>query len=323
MSQFDLTPQAVLQQSSAHPISGDVLETYGKHAADLYAEGACDTLDSAVVETIKSAGLSPEQVRRVVEFTNTQAFITEFKKEGTANKYVTFEGGPASFNNIIQDLNDGGGGTVFDRGTLDYSHVPDTGSKTASARGMDKTASAEDYDDIAQMFAVDVQAPPIPYANPMQDVQDLRSKLATVRDHWTSEMSSLEVDLLSVTDEMVHQVKQAALDGVSLGSVVQAWDQALSPEPALVKAAFAVLGERLRGDVFRDQEELNASIEKTAGVGLVVVADHPIVSSFDAYCSLVTKLAHMREARAEAVDGYKKLLNFELSVAKNYSEVSQ
>ena len=190
MSEYDLPAQTFLQQSSARAVSGEELETFGKHAADLYGAGTSPTLNEAVVETIKSAGLAPEQVRRVVEFANTHAFITEFKKEGTANKYVVFDGGPAEVNSVLQDLNDGGGGTVFDRGTLDYSHTPKV--KTASVGGMNKTASAQnEADDIlAQAFAVDRQASPLPFANPLGDVQDMRYKLAGVRDSLTSEIGT-------------------------------------------------------------------------------------------------------------------------------------
>jgi len=325
MSQFDLPSQPLLQQSSARPVSGEELETYGKHAAALYGCGKCSTLNSAVVETIKSAGLAPEQVRRVVEFTNTHAFLTEFKKEGTANKFVFFDGGPAEFNMILQDLNDGGGGTVFDRGTLDYSHVPTM--KTASARGLDKTASAgsEADDVLAAAFAVDQVAPPLPFANPMGDVHDLQDKLAAARDSQTAEISELELDLHAIAEELYGHVKQAALQGsVPLGAVVQSWYDALNPDPDVVKVAFAFLGPRLVDEqVFPSLNAMGESIEKTAGVHARVNADHPIVVAFSAYTDVVTKLAHLRAARDEVINGLEQLSHFDRSVQKHYAEVTR
>lgn len=325
MSQFDLPSQALLQQSSARPVSGEELETYGKHASALYGSGKCRTLNDAIVETVKSAGLAPEQVRRVVEFTNTHAFLTEFKKEGTANKYVSFDGGPAAFNVVLQDLNDGGGGTVFDRGTLDYSHVPTM--KAAAVRGMDKTASigSETDDVLAQAFAVDQVAPPLPFANPLSEVHDLQDKLAAARDVQTAEISELELDLYAIAEELYGHVKQAALQGgESLGSVVQAWYSALNPDPDVVKVAFAFLGPRLVDEcVFPSLDAMGASIEKTAGVHACVNAEHPIVVAFSAYTDVVTKLAHLREAQRDVIDGLEQLRRFDRSVHQHYGEVTR
>jgi hypothetical protein len=321
MSQYDLPSQTLLQQSSARAVSGEELETYGKHAADLYGNGAQPSLNEAVVETIKSAGLAPEQVRRVVEFANTHAWISEFKKEGTANKFVVFEQGPAEFNTVLQDLNDGGGGTVFDRGNLDYSHTPNV--KTSSARAMSKTAAAQSEADaiLAQAFAVDQQAPAIPYANAMGDVQDLRDKLAGVRDAMTSEIGALEVDLLSVTEDMYQYVKQAALEGTSLGTIVQAWHQALAPDPELVKAAFAIFTPRLCKEVHGSLDAIGASLEKTAGTRSIVNPDHPLVLSFSVYSDMVQKLEQLRSVQQQALEGIKQLTDYELSVDKHYGEV--
>lgn len=127
----DMPSVTLLQQSHAIPKTGEELEVLGKHAAKQYAGGACETLNEAVVETVKHAGLSPEQVRRVIEFANVNAYLTEFGKEGSAHKYIEFHGGPADPAEVLRDLNDGGGGTIFDRGLADYSIQPEA-PKTAS-----------------------------------------------------------------------------------------------------------------------------------------------------------------------------------------------
>ena len=334
MTQYDLPPQALLQQSAAHSLSGEELETYGKHASALYGCGTCASLNDAVVATVKQAGLSPEQVRRVCEFANTDAFVREFKKEGTASKYVNFDGGPASFSEVLKDLNDGGGGTVFDRGMADYAQAP-VAVKTSAARllqqnrsSLEKTAGVtieepENPADavLAEAFAVDKTASPIPFHRPLQDVEDLQDKLATARDTTTSEMSSLETLLLDVTEELYGHIKQASLEGVPLGHVVQAWHQTLAPNADLVKSAFAQLSPRLMDDgLFNTWDSLGASIEKTAGVGLVLNEDHPIVQSFGAYCEVVTKLAEIRAAREELMDGIDQLSAFSTAVHQHYAE---
>ncbi len=130
----DLPSIALLQQSHAVPKSGEELEVMGKYAASQYIGGKQKTLNDAVVGTVKHAGLSPEQVRRVIEFANTAAYLSEFNKEGSPSRYVDFAGGPADPGEVLRELNSGGGGTVFDRGLADYSMPMAELSKAASAR---------------------------------------------------------------------------------------------------------------------------------------------------------------------------------------------
>lgn len=147
----DLPSVMLLQQSHATPRSGEDLEVFGKCAAQKYVNGKSGTLTSAVVETVKHAGLSPEQVKRVIEFANTDAYLSEHHKEGSDSKYVEFTGGPADPGEVLRDLNDGGGGTVFDRGLADYGLPPiqksasvvDLASRNLEV--LEKTAAASGY----------------------------------------------------------------------------------------------------------------------------------------------------------------------------------
>lgn len=327
MAQHDLPQQALLQQSAARPRSGEELETLGKHAAAQYMSGCATTLNDAVVETIKHAGLAPEQVRRVCEFANTDAFIQSFRKEGAVAKYVSFDGGVASYPEVLKDLNDGGGGTVFDRGMADYSEPP---MKLASVRRqsgpLEKTASAaeDDGDDILkQAFQVTERAEAIPFHRPLQDVEDLQDKLASARDGATADLSAMETVLLGVVDEMYGHVKQAALSGTPLGYVVQAWDQALAPDPEFVKAAWAEIGPRLVDDGVCGWDQLGSSLEKTAGSQALVRETHPIVTSFASYCDGIQKLAHIRATRQEYLDGISQLNNFTRQVHQHYPEAAR
>lgn len=331
MAQYNLPKQISIQQSAARPLSGEELETYGKHAAAKYLCGSC-TLHDAVVETVKSAGLSPEQVKRVVEFANTDAFIREFKKEGAHNKYVVFDGGPADFSDVLKDLNDGGGGSVFDRGLADYAHSP-TVVKTSAVRssprngqGMEKAAhavvfSSEADDVLAEAFKIEEYAEKLAYARPLEDVEDLRDKLASARDAATYELSMLEGTLLDVSEEMYQHVKQAALAGVPLGHVVHAWHAVLSPAPELVKAAFAEIGPRLVEEgVVDGWDALGSSLEKTAGVRVVANEASSIVRSFAAYGDTLNKLAEVRATRDECMSGLEQLRSFSRQVHQYYPE---
>jgi hypothetical protein len=156
----DLPATLSVQQSHARPIGGEELELLGKKAAARYSSGGVP-LTQAVVDTVKHAALSPEQVRRVAEFANISAYLTEFQKCGNDHRYVQFQGGPADVPAILRDLNDGGGGTVFDRGLADYYQPPPDIEKAAYAN-----ATRLGEDKLAEAFAVEDR--PLPYADPLR-----------------------------------------------------------------------------------------------------------------------------------------------------------
>lgn len=307
----DLPSQLLLQQHAARPISGEELETYGKHAAMGFHAGTYPSLTQAVVETVKTAGLSPEQVRRVVEFTNTHAFLKEFNKTAEPHKYVFFQEGLADPAEVIKDLNDGGGGTVFDRGLADYARPP-SAHKLASAQplrrnleALEKTAGValvrqSEADAILEAGFRGAGENVIPFANPLSDIEDAQCKLASARDAATAELSELEVLFDDIREELYQQIKQAAAEGTPLGHVVQAWVTALSPEVEHVKLAFAHVGHRLvQEGLFSGFEELGSSLEKTAGSRLLVNEQHPLLRTFAGFCETLNKLAHIRAARDE------------------------
>jgi len=292
----DLPASTLFQQANARPMSGEELEVLGKQAADLYTTGR-RPLTEAVVEVVKHAGLSPEQVKRVVEFANTDAYLQEFKKEGSSHKVVEFEGGPANFSDVLKDLNDGGGGTVFDRGTLDYDQPPPEPVKLSSNRdrlglGDEKLASA-----------FDVKEALLPYTEPLRDALDLKDKLASAKEEVSFELSSLETVCLDVTSELYGSIKQAALEGIPLGQIVQAWGS-VTTEPVFVKAAFSEVAPRLlREGVFPSRDSIGASIEKTAEQDVLVNPEHPLVKSFADYCETLSKLAFLRKTQEELTQG--------------------
>lgn len=308
----DLPAQTLLQQLHARPISGEELEVMGKHAASRYLCGDCTTLNDAVVETVKQAGLSPEQVKRVIEFANTNAYIESFNKLGSDHKYVEFHGGPADPSVILKDLNDGGGGTVFDRGMADYSRLPmeksssDLLAQNRARMGLEKTASASSSpaeEAFERMFQVQEQ--PLPYAEPWNDIIEMREKLADSKAQLVSDLNSLEVDYIDVGDRLYSLVKQAALEETPLGHIIQAWAEVV-PGPDFVKVAFGTIGPRLVEEHIFSYDEMGSSMSKTAGAAAVVDTDHPLVEAFSRYCDVLVKLAATREVLAEVTDAHEK-----------------
>ena len=300
----DLPTVTVQQQAHARPIDAEDLEVMGKAAAAKYHCGEYSTLDEAVVETVKKAGLSPEQVKRVIEFTNVNAHLSAFNKEAD-HKFISFEGGPASPSVVLKDLNDGGGGTVFDRGTADYNYPPPDVEKTSSAN-MSRLGFIETK--LAEAFKVEEKH--YPFADPLKEAWDLKEKLAGSRDLINHDLSAHETIFLDVGNLLYNEVKQAAMEGTSLGKMVQAWSTVTS-EPTFMKVAFQSLTPRLlREGVFDNKDELSASIgdfEKTAAL---VNPKHPLVGTFADYCEVLTKLAQLRQAREECDHYFDALTEF-------------
>lgn len=294
----DLPSVTVQQQAHARSVSAEDLEVMGKAAASVYHLGEQETLDDAVVETVKKAGLSPEQVKRVIEFTNVNAHQMAFDKEAD-HKVVDFKGGPASPSNVLKDLNDGGGGTVFDRGDNDYKMPPPEAEKTSSA--------AEEMK-LAEVFKVGDRS--LPFAEPLKEAMDLRDKLASARDYFNHELGALETVFLDVGDLLFGQVKQAAMDGTSLGRVVQAWSST-TEEPEYVKVAFQALTPRLlRDEVFESKDRLSASIASIEKTASLVNPEHPLVGAFVDYCDILTKLAETRQAQTDCDHYFDAITEF-------------
>jgi hypothetical protein len=251
-------------------------------------------------------------VKRVIEFANTDAYLQEFKKEGADHKYIHFHGGPANPSEVLKDLNDGGGGTVFDRGVGDYnSPPPDLEKKSAALAAANcerlgvKTASVYDPAERELQAMFNIQEQPIPYADPWEESVTLREKLAGARDHLNSELGALEVEYMTICDHLYHQVKQASLNDVPLGHVIQAWADVV-PGPDYVKLAFARIGPRLvREEVFPSRVALGESLEKTASG--VPDHTHPLIKTFAAFCTHLDKLAEVRTARDEITGAFERI----------------
>lgn len=321
----DAPLQTVLQQRDARPVSGEHLEVLGKHAATQWVTGKQASIHAAVVDAVRGEQLSPQQVHRVVEFANQDAYLQEFRKEGSS-KVVHFDCGPAVPGEVLQDLNDGGGGSVYDRGSMDYRMHPSSVKHAAAERAsMDKTASApeaaaaEGLPKLPRLPALPKAASSqyephlwdlfnngkmaaVAFAEPLQPLVELRHKLAGARDLLISDLNSLELDYAEVSGQLYHQVKQASLDGVALSDVVAAWS-AVTEDPLYTKLAFAALTPRLRREgVFNSLDAVGASLMKQASRHPVNVL-HPLVTTYADFVSTLNKLADARATLEELEQG--------------------
>lgn len=325
----DSPMQTMLQQRDARPIPGEHLEVLGKRAATSWVTGKCASLHEAVVASVHSERLSPEQVRRVVEFANQDAYQQEFRKEGQ-HKVVHFDCGPADPAQVLQDLNDGGGGSLYDQGNLDYRMSPSMAKSASLSRtpttSMDKTASAASEEPAVPGLPKLTKMPSLPklasshedqlwglfrgedpavlpMAEPMGPLVEVRHKLAGAHGELVNEVNQLELDYAEVSDQLYQQVKQAAMDGVSLGDVIVAWST-VTEDPVYVKVAFQMLTPQLRRNgVFSTLDEIGASLQKQAASSAAVNEDHPLVQAYGDFVATLNKLATARSLLTEYAEG--------------------
>ena len=279
-------PLGLALQQAARPIDSEQLELMGKRAAAAYSDHGTK-LSDAVVEVVKEAKLSPEQVKRVCEFANTNAYLTEFEKAGEM-KNVTFEGGPANPGTVLKDLNDGGnpmlskvGCSDYDQPTGHYKTAGVTEEALAEAFGIkcgdkEKTASAHPAGDRDHMS----------HYNPVDELNDLRICLEGTRETMVSKLSTSGVVYDDVSSDLCKTAAQELETGTPMGDIARVW-ASYSPNAPLFKEAMALVVKHLqtRG---HSEAELSQSLNKTASAGVLPNPSHPLVEQFLAF----TKIAH-------------------------------
>jgi len=286
-------PLGLAQKEKARPIDPDQLEKFGKEAAARYQKDGT-SLTEAVVETVKEAMLSPEQVKRVCEFANTTAYLAAFEKSGSVRN-VTFEGGPANPARVLQDLNDGSSPTLLTE-SKDY--------KAAAADFRDRL----EMDALAQVFQV-----PAPealaktasvqigerkdhtqHANPLDDMWDMREVLEGVRDELLSVKTGAKLVYDDVSEQLAKVAEQEMMDGTPLGHMARAFAE-VSERPEQVKQAMLMIRDHLQQHG-HSQASIAQSLTKVASAGVIPNAQHPLIVRYAAFTKAARALRVVDQA---------------------------
>ena len=278
-------PLGLALQQAAKPVDPEQLELMGKRAAAAFSEHGT-RLSDAVVEVVKEAKLSPEQVKRVCEFANTNAYLAEFEKAGEM-KNVTFEGGPANPSVVLKDLNDGGNPMLSKLGSSDYGEPI----------GYYKTAGVTD-DALAEAFGVKVGSKEktasdqvesrdhMNHFQPVDDLNDLRIAMEGARETMVSKLSTSGVIYDDVSSDLCKTAAQELETGIPMGDIARVW-ASHAPNAPIFKEAMALVVKHLQSRG-HSEEELSKSFNKTASAGTLPNPTHPLVEQFIAF----TKVAH-------------------------------
>lgn len=240
------------------------LEMMGKRAAVMYRDQGVPLTD-AVVRSIGSDPLSPEHVKRVVEFANTAAYLDAFEKSGSIRN-VTFEGGPADVSVALKQLNTGSHPTEYNSVDRSYSGVPEPYSTASDS-------------DLREMFYVKTAAY-IPRAEPVGELVRMRDRLRGAGDHLMSKLSGLNVMYDDLAELISYEARREINEGSSVEKIASAW-ASVGKNDYLVKLALYEVRDRLTRNGFMDKPSFDNGVEKVAAFALRVPnPKHPLIGSY-------------------------------------------
>lgn len=268
----------------AHKTAAEI-EAYAKEAARVFCEGECSTLNQALVQVIKTAGLNREQVQRAVEMVNKEAYQRDFFSKTSSERNVEFSGGPARVAEVMAQLN-AVPERIEVRGVSDYDNPP-------------KQAEAG-WDQFDRDFALRQPEEP-PIRDRLRECNKLASQLRDRLREADSHKSACESDLEYTKYSMTRAVKEAHAEGLTLGDIVYAWSS-LQPPEVLVKKAMSFVGPtvfamvRANGDANNLSSHFKVAAERFAQP---INPDHPLVTSFKDFCRLEVELAANEKVAGE------------------------
>lgn len=214
------------------PVDPHELELLGKQAA-LAFETAGIGLNDAVLQAIGHVKLNAEQVRRVVETANIEAFNRKFAALSGTTRAVHIDGGPADPVHVMTMLKEAGRPREVIMDSIEYSMPPDLVKRSSE--------SFSNFQDGTRKGA-------------FGEVYGLRSKLSSAHAELVQGVEAAKERLSDRFVELAQLVKSASLEGALPEELYEAWSQ-IHPEMA------GVIAEKLAGF-------MKASNTKVAGRGI-------------------------------------------------------
>lgn len=260
-------------------LSGHDLESIGRQIVDI-SLGSKEPLESSAVRVLRDRSLNPEQVRRIIEFANTDAVNRVFASTSGDYRMVSIPGGPADPAAVVQALKSIPEGTEMVDKLDDYNYAP-TATYTGST---DYLGIPESTDDGMEQKVAEAQ------------VGVLSSRLdAAYRELSDSYQSSL-IQASLASSELLKHAEYACKQGASLEMLKEAW---ASFDPEIADAVSSDLAAVVDGW----QEGV---VVKTAGR---VNPEHPVCKSFAKFASLIRQAEKYAEAAELVREESEKLAN--------------
>lgn len=240
-------------------------ENLGKQAARL-AESGDLSLTEAVVQTIGHVKLNSEQVRRVVEQANIEAFNRKFASTSGSMRAVHIDGGPADPVAVLQALNDGARPREVTIEALEYSMPPEHVKSSSFAL----TESLRTADGVRG------------------DIYALNDRLLAAHDEVTQNLEAARGDMNEHLSDLAGAVKSASLQGATAGEIFAAWAKI---DRELAKLAHDRTSRFMSGgDIKVAGREINPNSAVVRTFGEFAKAAHSYGAHMKALVSLETEI---------------------------------
>lgn len=188
-----------LNQNNWQPIAAEHLVQLGKTAAHT-AETSGISLTDAVVRAIGMTKLNEQQVRRVVESANHEAFNQKYAAMDPSMRVVDLEGGPADLAAVTERLALLAAPQKVAQYRNDYSLGPQYPVRSSGpyVASMSKTAALE-------------------------GVTELKERLRATHEELTGQVSAKQASVENSIHRVTHHVRQALADGAYAEDIERAW----------------------------------------------------------------------------------------------------
>ena len=199
-------------------ISPEMLEVFGKQAANMYLDDGV-ALNEAVVKVASAHDdISPEQVKRIVEFANTATYLALHDKNKTSGAKTSYpQFALADPGRVIQDMSDGARPTVITPVDREYGLQPEK----------EKISSVDDPREaaLAEMFGVTKEkTAEIDFSKQtaIDEVFAAKDMLVGLRDNLCHSAEQFDLMQKEAEAEFYDRAKRGYLAGGSVGDIFKA-----------------------------------------------------------------------------------------------------
>lgn len=221
-------------------VDPDHLQSLGKTAARL-AETAGLSLTDAVVQTLGHEKLNSEQVRRVVEHANIEAFNQKYASMSGDHRFVSIDDGPADPVQVLQSLGSAAQCREVVAEPSDYAMSPTkVASSTPASEAGFRTRGGV-----------------------LNDVIGLQYKLASAHESVVQKVEAASFEMNEAFSELSDWAKRASLNGAQAGEICASWAR-VHPELAKVAA-----------------QKIFGTFATTKVAGRSLNPSHPVVGVFE------------------------------------------
>ena len=353
---MDDMPLGLARQTSYAKLSPEDLQSMGKRASAAYL---CDgvSLNCSIVKLAQEhPSISPHQVRRVVEYANTETFQSLFEKQA-GDKNIEFP--LADPGVILRDLNDGARPQIMAPPPSEYGRDPVKNAsvnvradvKLAQAFGRtidwdtralseDLTKEAMDYAQTGGKYAdlvikdLNKMTSPgaiksasqnhYPESDPFRDLFAAKQKMAKAVEDLQGARDHNRYLLKEAAINLQNTVRQHLLDENSFGEAVHAIGSVPS-HSTTQKIAMQCIADDLqrRGVNFVELQANAAQYEMEKGASYRVVnPEHPVVQAYAAFAKVAEVSGDLETKLKEAQGLYDEVNGTVQEVVRNHAAQS-